>query len=82
MNNPEIDIDGSKFWKNDKGKYHKLNGPAIEYHNGNKSWYVNGSLHRLDGPAIEWYYRYKQWRILYQKINTINNLLDMLMVKL
>jgi hypothetical protein len=33
-------------------KYHRLDGPAREYSNGDKFWYQNGLLHRLDGPAI------------------------------
>jgi len=32
---------------------HRLDGPAIEYANGRKVWYVNGKLHRLNGPAVE-----------------------------
>lgn len=38
---------------NEKGEFHRLNGPAIEHHNGVKEWYKNGKLHREDGPAIE-----------------------------
>ena len=34
-------------------KLHRLDGPAIEYANGNKEWFQNGKRHRLDGPAIE-----------------------------
>jgi len=34
--------------------YHRLDGPAIEYDNGYKAWYVNGTLHRLNGPAVEY----------------------------
>ena len=29
-------------WYNDKEKLHRLDGPAIEYANGDKSWYMNG----------------------------------------
>lgn len=35
------------------GERHRLNGPAIEYANGNKYQHQNGKLHRNDGPAIE-----------------------------
>jgi len=24
------------------GEYHRIDGPAIIYHNGNLSWYING----------------------------------------
>lgn len=36
------------------GQYHRIDGPAIEYANGDGSWYQNGKLHRLDGPALDW----------------------------
>jgi len=32
---------------------HRRDGPAIEYADVYKAWYVNGELHRLDGPAYE-----------------------------
>jgi len=34
-------------------KQHREDGPAIEWANGDKSWYLNGKIHREDGPAIE-----------------------------
>ena len=48
-------------WYNDKDRLHRLNGPAIEHADGDKSWYVNGKRHRLDGPAIEYASGYKEW---------------------
>jgi hypothetical protein len=50
-----IDKDGNKKWKNAKGEWHRKDGPAVEWPNGNKLWYINGNLHREDGPAVEWY---------------------------
>ena len=36
-----------------KGKVlHREDGPAVEYANGTKFWYLNGKRHREDGPAI------------------------------
>jgi len=35
------------------GKYHREDGPAIEWADGDRSWYLNGKLHREDGPALE-----------------------------
>jgi hypothetical protein len=35
---------------------HCTTGPAIEYPNGDASWYQNDCHHREDGPAIEHYY--------------------------
>jgi hypothetical protein len=45
-----------KYYYKDKAKtiLHRLDGPAVEYPNGYKVWYVNGKRHRLDGPASEW----------------------------
>jgi hypothetical protein len=51
----------NKLWKNKAGKLHRLNGPAIEYANGEKEWFQNGLLHRLDGPAIEYANGAKEW---------------------
>jgi hypothetical protein len=30
-----------KEYKNDKGQYHRTDGPVVEYINGSKSWYLN-----------------------------------------
>ena len=32
---------------------HRENGPAVEYADGDKYWFINGKEHREDGPAIE-----------------------------
>ena len=45
---------GDKEWHNKNGQYHREDGPAIEYANGSKEWWVNGIRHREDGPAIEY----------------------------
>ena len=33
---------GEKFWRNQKGQLHRTDGPAIEFWNGEKEWYVSG----------------------------------------
>jgi len=40
-------------WFNLDGKRHRVDGPAIEWADGDKEWYQNDKLHREDGPAIE-----------------------------
>ncbi len=45
------------------GKYHRENGPAIEWTNGTKEWFINGKRHREDGPAIEYPNEDKYWLI-------------------
>lgn len=42
---------------------HRLDGPAKEWKNGGKEWWVNGNLHREDGPAIEYAGGGKEWLI-------------------
>ena len=49
---------------------HREDGPAIEYTNGQKEWYVNGKCHRIGGPAKEyadggrfWYVDGKRHRV-------------------
>lgn len=61
-----INGDGDKFWYlPSKGKYyrHRLDGPALEWVNGKKEWWVDDKRHRLDGPAIEWSDGTKWWCI-------------------
>ena len=50
----KIDHEGNKFYYSDRAMVirHKLNGPAVEWADGDKEWSVNGTLHRGDGPAI------------------------------
>lgn len=39
-----INIFGNKIWRNENGKYHRLDGPAIELTCGTKEWYINGEF--------------------------------------
>jgi hypothetical protein len=59
----EINTDGDKFYYFDREMkiLHREDGPAIEYADGFKAWYLNGELHREDGPAIEWHDGSKSW---------------------
>ena len=49
------DRGGNKFYYKDKAMtiFHREDGPAVEYVNGDKYWYTNGKCHREDGPAVE-----------------------------
>jgi hypothetical protein len=40
-------------WHNESNQLHRENGPAEEYANGDKFYYINGLLHRENGPAVE-----------------------------
>jgi hypothetical protein len=59
----KIDEEGNKFYYRDKAMTmrHRIDGPAIEWPNGYKAWYVDGKRHRSDGPAIELADGGKEW---------------------
>jgi hypothetical protein len=55
--------------RNEEGQKHRTDGPAVEYTDGTKHWYIRDQRHRTDGPAIEhangskyWYIRGKRHR--------------------
>jgi len=61
--NPVVDRRGNKHWYNENNKLHREDGPAAEYADGTKRWYINGKFHREDGPAVEWTNGSKFWYI-------------------
>lgn len=56
-----IDSGGIKRWYDKNKHYHRENGPALEYTNGDKFWFKNGRLHRENGPAVEYANGSKYW---------------------
>jgi hypothetical protein len=52
MDNPEIDVEGNKWWYEADDKLHRDDGPAVEYADGDEEWWQHGELHRDDGPAV------------------------------
>ena len=63
MQTYKVTVDEQKTirWYNDKDERHRLDGPAVEWLDGYKAWWIDGKLHRLDGPAVEDAYGYKAW---------------------
>jgi hypothetical protein len=61
MSTPETDDDGNRRWYNVQRQLHREDGPAIEWNNGTRMWYLNGQRHRADGPAIEWSTGTRAW---------------------
>jgi hypothetical protein len=57
-----VDSAGDKIWRLPCGRSHREDGPAVEYDDGTKFWYLNDKLHRTDGPAIEYADGRKSWR--------------------
>lgn len=56
-----IDSDGSKYYRNELGQFHRDGGPASEWPDGTKFWFRHGEIHRDDGPAVEWSHGGKEW---------------------
>ena len=54
---------GNKYWYNKQRQFHRRDGPAAEWTDGHKEWWINDKLHRLDGPAIEYANGNKAWFI-------------------
>jgi hypothetical protein len=50
-----------KWFKKGTDQLHRTDGPAIEYPDGYKAWYLYGRLHRTNGPAIEYSDGGKEW---------------------
>jgi hypothetical protein len=64
-----INAYGDKYWyKNDK--YHREDGPAVEFVNGYKSWWINGKRHRENGPALECADGTKFWYLNNERIQS------------
>ena len=61
MKNPVVYENGDKFWYNEKGQYHRDDGPAIISINGSKEYWISGKLHRDHGPAYEGAGGYKEY---------------------
>jgi hypothetical protein len=43
---------GTRYWYLN-GKYHREDGPAIEWADGSNEWWLNGERHRENGPAFD-----------------------------
>jgi len=56
-----IDEEGTFWYKEGTKILHREDGPAVEYADGSKYWWLNGERHREDGPAIEWADGSKYW---------------------
>ena len=51
---PYIDHDenATRYYAYKGGPFHREDGPAIEYTNGDEVWYLDGKRHREGGPAV------------------------------
>jgi hypothetical protein len=51
---------GAKQWLKE-GKFHRHDGPAMEWLDGSKEWWVEGKLHKENSPACEYVDGHKEW---------------------
>ena len=60
-----VDEAGDKFYYSDREmkNLHREDGPAVEWSNGTKEWWIDDKRHREDGPAIEYADGAKSWYI-------------------
>ena len=72
---------GDKAWYIDR-KYHRLDGPAIEWNSGSKEWFSYNKRHRIDGPAVESYDGTKEWWVDGERITELEHKLLSDMMKL
>jgi len=54
---------GDIYWRLPNRNLHREGGPAVEYINGTKYWFINGLVHREGAPAIEYGNGRKEWWI-------------------
>jgi hypothetical protein len=47
---------------------HREDGPAIEWGDGDRSWYYYGKIHRLDGPSIETVTHFRHWHLYGERL--------------
>ena len=50
-------------WYQSDGQKGRKYGPAVEWANGDKEWWIDGKRHRIDGPAVERVDGYKEWYV-------------------
>jgi hypothetical protein len=55
-----VDEEGTT-WRNELGQLHRELGPAVEYADDYRAWYVDGQLHRELGPAVEYADGSRSW---------------------
>ena len=49
----EVNEERTLWFKEGTRTRHREDGPAVEYADGSKEWWLNGKRHREDGPAVE-----------------------------
>jgi hypothetical protein len=55
------------------GQLHRINGPAVEYIDGDKFWFIKGLYHREDGPACIRVSGYIEWALNGRRCESLND---------
>ena len=64
-----ITSDGSKEWRREDGKLHRVDGPAKEFGDGSLEWWQDDHLHREDGPAVLHVDGKREWWVRGEKLD-------------
>ena len=59
----KVNVHGDIFYYKDAELtiFHREDGHAVEWVDGDKAWWLNGKRHRIDGPAVEGLDGFKAW---------------------
>lgn len=49
----EVDLVDTIRYRNSDDQLHREDGPAVEWEDGTRMWFLDELLHREDGPAVE-----------------------------
>ena len=44
-NRPRVGRDGDRDWRDPNGQLHRVDGPAVEWSDGEKQWWFHGHTH-------------------------------------
>ena len=58
-----VDKNGNKVWNNSNGKLHRVDGPAIEYADGTKEWWLNDNHYDPEEMPFSLYVAYLKWKV-------------------
>jgi len=67
----KVDTERTRWWYNENNLLHRTDGPAVEYADGTKLWYLHGKRHRTDGPAVEFANGTRYWYLHGVKLTEI-----------
>jgi len=66
--NPELyafceRVEDALLYYDERRRLHRTDGPAAEYLNGDREWFIHGYKHRDGAPAVTWESGYEAWYV-------------------